>query len=961
MNKKFLSAILFGALMVTSTGTFVSCKDYDDDIENLQGQIDKLATKDELSSQISTLQAALNAAAANANAAVEKATAAEKAAAEAEAAAIAAVQEELATVKAELEEMVAGGLGTNADALAAMNEAVKAVEAKAEALIGEISAMVTDVAIGYYSDGSYNIWVDRVVEKDAVFGDKTTIKADENLTFTAKRVNAVESDPIIVRVSPTNAVLQAENISLINSDGENLDKYLEVANVEPYDGDKLYNYSYNTYSRNASVNKTGLWQVTFKLKADADLEAFEKEIVAKTVKAQNSAGEEYVRTYQTAYAFAVKNTMVEEGAAERNVVSGYTLGLRTSDESQAKRLDFYADNTNVREIRNRWYKTEAGGNDDIRKVQELQWLWNDKTPAVAPIVKGDDLNVEFKVVDGELTNWFDNRNDQNLLPAVKGEPIVIRINSYKNEDDEWVVSQKIAGFYVTLDTENALESAPSEINAWNSYEYENVGTEKQAAKMFKGNTGSITIKDMNNVLGDVIGFRVYAVNLDGTLMDPDGRAFYVSVGNPAAEAQTISATITPDNYSEDGNSSVTVDLTAAQSEVITSLLKNQKNNPAVVMADNKPIAVDKDGKDYPVDYTVEFKWNKDETKVVSATFKFIGETTIASLINDQTYKASIVYKNKPENENGHILGEVNFELTKVMPTVFPEKFEFRPKQEQTDGSGKFVAYMVPENDYNTASAYGLKDMNNVFYGLDDNYSFTFATSALDEDGEVVSIEDIQANEGTNPDYYYELRVAKAFIDSEEWHAVTVNYLYRGVSTKKHAEKDYYLVGEDHAVKYTEKALEAQYACWHTASEFEWGTYKSADGKSTLSYKPALQWTAEGVGETANLKEIWSTNSYNNDFFGLDLEALMVTKGWLKLAGAAEEVENPVKLVAGNQVNPYFVPAIEGSKIVFTQVNTQVDAAPTADHTETLVITVVDAFGHVREIPLEVTVKAPEKK
>ena len=40
MNKKFLSAILFGALMVSSTGTFVSCKDYDDDIKDLQGQID---------------------------------------------------------------------------------------------------------------------------------------------------------------------------------------------------------------------------------------------------------------------------------------------------------------------------------------------------------------------------------------------------------------------------------------------------------------------------------------------------------------------------------------------------------------------------------------------------------------------------------------------------------------------------------------------------------------------------------------------------------------------------------------------------------------------------------------------------------------------------------------------------------------------------------------------------------
>ena len=40
MNKKFLSAILFGAMMATSAGTFVSCKDYDDDIKGLQEQID---------------------------------------------------------------------------------------------------------------------------------------------------------------------------------------------------------------------------------------------------------------------------------------------------------------------------------------------------------------------------------------------------------------------------------------------------------------------------------------------------------------------------------------------------------------------------------------------------------------------------------------------------------------------------------------------------------------------------------------------------------------------------------------------------------------------------------------------------------------------------------------------------------------------------------------------------------
>ena len=45
MNKKFLSAILFGALMVSSTGTFVSCKDYDDDIDEINKELTDLKSK----------------------------------------------------------------------------------------------------------------------------------------------------------------------------------------------------------------------------------------------------------------------------------------------------------------------------------------------------------------------------------------------------------------------------------------------------------------------------------------------------------------------------------------------------------------------------------------------------------------------------------------------------------------------------------------------------------------------------------------------------------------------------------------------------------------------------------------------------------------------------------------------------------------------------------------------------
>ena len=44
MNKKILSALLLAAFGFASSSMFVSCKDYDDDIKNLQTQIDGLKT-----------------------------------------------------------------------------------------------------------------------------------------------------------------------------------------------------------------------------------------------------------------------------------------------------------------------------------------------------------------------------------------------------------------------------------------------------------------------------------------------------------------------------------------------------------------------------------------------------------------------------------------------------------------------------------------------------------------------------------------------------------------------------------------------------------------------------------------------------------------------------------------------------------------------------------------------------
>ena len=53
MKKRLIGSLLLGAFFVASTSMFVSCKDYDDDIKDLQAQID--ANKNSLSK----LQAAI--------------------------------------------------------------------------------------------------------------------------------------------------------------------------------------------------------------------------------------------------------------------------------------------------------------------------------------------------------------------------------------------------------------------------------------------------------------------------------------------------------------------------------------------------------------------------------------------------------------------------------------------------------------------------------------------------------------------------------------------------------------------------------------------------------------------------------------------------------------------------------------------------------------------------------------
>lgn len=134
MYKKFLNAILFGALILGSAGTITSCKDYDDEIDeinqrisNIGGLSDKLAT---LTSQLSTAASDASAAKSSATSALE---AANKAAEAAKSAGDAAAQ---AAADAAVAKATADAAAADAKA-----EAIAAAKAEVEALAKKIDAL----------------------------------------------------------------------------------------------------------------------------------------------------------------------------------------------------------------------------------------------------------------------------------------------------------------------------------------------------------------------------------------------------------------------------------------------------------------------------------------------------------------------------------------------------------------------------------------------------------------------------------------------------------------------------------------------------------------------------------------------------------------------------------------------------------------------------------------------------
>ena len=1117
MKRKYLSALLMGTLTVASMSTFTSCKDYDDDISNLQGQIDKLATADQLSQKVAELQALISSNKSDITSLqaelakkttldevkavladyatkqyvdaadktlqdaidalktgdiaklkedVVKAQAAADKAAEDAKAANAEIVETLKTLatKTELQdaadaaqkaiealesknaealkkaqeaitetlksyatksdvedgdkktlESLASTIKNASDALALANtnkqaiadaldilgkgyskentvaaaiEAIKGqigtpnkelgtldsrlaaiesvlngvkdddtklglatkvtnIENQLKDIIGEYTTMVTAVDL-YKTDA--NRWSNGLPDNDLTFiwvpSEHTTkFPADKNLTdaqieFSADHKNITITDSLVVRVSPTNAELTPANISLINSQGKELNEFVNVQSVKPYK--KLITGA--TRATNATEGN-GLWTVTFKLKDGVDIQKFEEATIS-----QNS----YVQ-----FAVAVKNTTSEAKESPRRVISAYSVDVKGSSYEPAINNILVQGNDDVwkdiKYIRNRFgYQYDNNGErvfgakssetgDFVNGVNELEWAG--KTPYTAE----EAANHTQLAKNNDIRAW------NNPLPVTVGKKINIAVGAagignntpyyYNTQTGRYYA---VKGFYVTLDKDFAIESAPSELNAWAKYSYENVGvtnskgTITKAAHMFYGNEGYITINSLEDteVKGDIIGFRVFAVNFDGTLVDPDGRAFYVKVGDAkdqqtVAEANaTITATASGSQYfKRNGNESnffanITTDAFNVGATQTPDWTVDYTNNPGDL--GNAPI------KDltYGNDFYVKYYNNKGKEVSIAS-----GEVASAKvfLLRPQRFVDGGTYTIKATlSDNVHELRDVTLKFTKVMPTAkdikalkyVDEKLVANNLFSNVDWTSSNI-YKFNQNPANDGSIYEKvvsREMSDYVSGLvDEHYTLWFKSLNVEQ---------------PKIAYDYSYSVDRKNIDGNE-HAISYAYDFGPISLTFDYVKSNWSQPSEYVIN-AESNLKMLFNTWLNKETWAW----------KKDYTPTLTWNA-GVpvrNQKVSAANIIGANSLLGRFNEKSLNALFAA-GYTQIA---EKNGKPYVSFS----NPAFDVTVDiehstslGSEGNITFVFNQTTKTTVPDTSGTLTIGVEDCFGQVKVITL----------
>lgn len=664
--------------MVSSTGTFVSCKDYDDDIDNLQEQINKLATKEDMTSQIATLQAALDAAkteaaaakasaeqaVAKANSAESTATEAEKAAAQAaldaanaKAEAIKAAQDEVAKVKAELEAAIDSKFEAEKEALA---KTISELTETVTKLTGLTTDMITSIdlqtAEGFTTQLDLNYYQ---IADNKTWGGKTsyTFGKDMEGSFTVS-AGEIFANPasLLVSVAPANAALPAEILSIVDSEGTSINDYINLTSSSYTD--KLY--------KGARAASNGLYTVTAELKKDADKKAFAKLLDdGKTTSDKKNV------------AFAVAATK-----ENRTVTSTYDVTIQSTTNSITKAIEIDTRST---------IKSSIAEEGTLKK-------WNG--------------------YNGGKPETTATPNNEYCYPVVDGEAFTIKVASKADAVATETATSKVLASYVVVDIDNGALST----------------TDKAAIKSLTitGDVNKVSKENVFNIAiggtyskGVVVPLKVVTIDYTG---EETTNVVWVKAGGSSEVAQTVSYIITP-------NAKVADPITYAYEQI-------QKFTIPAGYASYELSIVDKeDGINFNgnlLSFYEDAKGDKasnDPAKVAYA--KFATTVNLQALKDNKVYEGTVKFFDK----EGTFLSQSVVKVQKVLPTVLPEGFSIKTNQLDAQGVYNCYlvpnSWTADKTTPNTNT--GTMAMSHVFnYGkaAAADYEITFAGAKKDKNKDV---------------------------------------------------------------------------------------------------------------------------------------------------------------------------------------------------------------------------------
>lgn len=424
---------MFGALLFASAGTFTSCKDYDDDINNLQSQVDKLATKEEMEAKLSQMQTAIDEAKKTAEEALKKA---EEAAGgegsneeiEKLTERVAALEEAMKEVEA-LKEEIKGLVNEELDGF---REEMKEFMKKVEELTGYSLDMVTGISFVYnYNENATGAEKELDTHLNVNYARISGVTYNgeaQNLPYTFGKdmagsfavnkgdVNTVPAY-MAVKLDPVNAVITSDMLTLVNGTGKNVNDYVDMTA-------EAWAKNLTTGSRAASA--TGLYKVGVQLKNNVDFEAFDKLVLptAGVHDPSNCDGK--------AHGYNLFALGVSDSEKSRTVTSEYDVTMHVQVEKAAADIDkkstLYSSATIYGVALND--QTVQGGADDSNCFPVVDG-------EAFSLVVGSDLNkgghvmASYVVVDLENEDLSDTDIAAIKTLTVTGTNSVIKTDTHK--------------------------------------------------------------------------------------------------------------------------------------------------------------------------------------------------------------------------------------------------------------------------------------------------------------------------------------------------------------------------------------------------------------------------------------------------------------------------------------------------------------------------------------------------